>query len=260
VKEKPEPKPARPKPVRLDQRLVELGLAESRAKAQGLILAGLVRLNGQVVTKAGQAVGPDALVEVAGPEHPFVSRGGVKLAGALDHFQLDVSGLICLDAGASTGGFTDCLLQRGAAHVIAVDVGYGQLAHKLRVDPRVSSIERTNVRHLAPEQAPGPFGLIVGDLSFISLTLVLPVLVSRLCPGGLLLALVKPQFEAGREQVGKGGVVKDEAARLAALDKVRLCLTGLGLTVRGDCVSPITGPAGNVEYFILAAKPEASST
>jgi 23S rRNA (cytidine1920-2'-O)/16S rRNA (cytidine1409-2'-O)-methyltransferase len=130
--------------VRLDQRLVELGLAESRAKAQGLVLAGLVRVNGQVVTKAGQAVAAEASVEVAGPEHPFVSRGGVKLAGALDHFQLDVSGLNCLDAGASTGGFSDCLLQRGAAHVTAVDVGYGQLAHKLRVDPRVTLIERTN--------------------------------------------------------------------------------------------------------------------
>lgn len=245
--------------TRLDQRLVELGLAESRAKAQGLILAGLVRLNGQVVTKAGQAVGLEASVEVAGPEHPYVSRGGVKLAGALDHFQLDVSGLNCLDAGASTGGFSDCLLQRGAAHVIAVDVGYGQLAHKLRVDPRVTLIERTNVRHLTPEQAPGPFGLIVGDLSFISLTLVLPVLAPRLALGGRLLCLVKPQFEAGREQVGKGGVVKDEAARLAALARVRDCLVALGLTVLGDCVSPITGPAGNVEYFILAAKPEASS-
>jgi 23S rRNA (cytidine1920-2'-O)/16S rRNA (cytidine1409-2'-O)-methyltransferase len=256
VKPKADPKPGRPKPVRLDQRLVDSGQAESRARAQGLILAGLVRVAGQVVTKAGQTVAAEAQVEVSGPEHPYVSRGGVKLAGALDHFQLDVTGLTCLDAGASTGGFSDCLLMRGAASVIAVDVGYGQLAHKLRVDPRVTSIERTNVRYLAPEQAPGPFGLIVGDLSFISLTLVLPVLAPRLALGGLLLALVKPQFEAGREQVGKGGVVKDEAARQAALDKVRQCLLALGLSVVGDCVSPITGPAGNVEYFILAARPE----
>jgi 23S rRNA (cytidine1920-2'-O)/16S rRNA (cytidine1409-2'-O)-methyltransferase len=258
VSGKAHPQPRR-RDQRLDQRLVELGLAESRAKAQGLILAGLVRVNGQTAAKAGQAVAAEAQVEVTGPEHPFVSRGGVKLAGALDHFQLDVTGLSCLDAGASTGGFSDCLLQRGAAAVTAVDVGYGQLAHKLRVDPRVTVLERLNVRHLAPEQAPGPFGLIVGDLSFISLTLVLPVLAPRLAPGGLLLALVKPQFEAGREQVGKGGVVKDEAARLAALDKVRLCLMGLGLEVLGDCVSPITGPTGNVEYFILARRPKASS-
>lgn len=170
-------KPTRLDQRRLDQRLVELGLAESRARAQGLILAGLVRVAGQVTAKA---VSEDAPVEVAGPEHPYVSRGGVKLAGALDAFELDVTGLACLDAGASTGGFSDCLLQRGAAGVTAVDVGYGQLAHKLRVDPRVTLLERTNVRHLTPEQAPGPFDLIVGDLSFISLTLVLPVLAPRL--------------------------------------------------------------------------------
>jgi 23S rRNA (cytidine1920-2'-O)/16S rRNA (cytidine1409-2'-O)-methyltransferase len=239
--------------------LVELGLAESRDRAQGLILAGLVRVAGQVVTKAGQAVSVEARVEVAGPEHPYVSRGGVKLAGALDHFQLNVTGLHCLDAGASTGGFTDCLLQRGAVTVTAVDVGYGQLAHKLRVDTRVTLLERVNVRHLAPGQAHGPFGFIVGDLSFISLTLVLPVLAPRLTPGGLLLVLVKPQFEAGREHVGKGGVVKNGAARRAALDNVRFCLMNLGLSVLGDCVSPITGPAGNVEYFILAQRPKVSS-
>ncbi len=244
------------KATRLDQRLVELGLADSRARAQALILAGLVRVSGQVAAKAGQAVAPDAQVEVAGPDHPYVSRGGVKLAGALDRFGLEVSGMACLDAGASTGGFTDCLLQRGAAGVVAVDVGYGQLAHKLRVDPRVTVLERVNVRYLEPEQAPGPFDLIVGDLSFISLALVLPVLATRLALGGRLLCLVKPQFEAGREQVGKGGVVREEAARLAAVERVRQCLLSLGLTVLGDCESPITGPAGNVEYFILAAKPE----
>jgi 23S rRNA (cytidine1920-2'-O)/16S rRNA (cytidine1409-2'-O)-methyltransferase len=232
--------------------LVDLGLAESRTRAQALILAGLVRVNGQTAAKAGQAVSEDAQLEVIRPEHPYVSRGGVKLAGVLDHFALDVTGMTCLDAGASTGGFTDCLLQRGAAHVTAVDVGYGQLAHKLRVDPRVTVMERANMRSLDPEIAPGPFDLITADLSFISLTLVLPALASRLAPQGNLLPLVKPQFEAGREHVGQGGVVRDEAARQAAVEKVAACMSGLGLTVLGSVQSSLPGPAGNLEYFILA--------
>lgn len=241
--------------TRLDQRLVDLGLAENKSRAQGLILAGLVRVDGQPAKKAGQGVSAQSQVSVDGPQHPYVSRGGVKLAGALDHFGLDVAGLTCLDVGASTGGFSDCLLQRGAAAITAVDVGYGQLAWKLRTDPRLTLHERVNARDLPPEMAPGPFDLAVADVSFISLTMVLPGLVTRLAPDGRVLCLVKPQFEAGREHVGSGGVVRDEAARQAAVDKVAACLAGLGLTVLGQCQSPILGPAGNVEFFLLAVKP-----
>ncbi|MFZ5587511.1 MAG: TlyA family RNA methyltransferase [Thermodesulfobacteriota bacterium] len=240
---------------RLDQRLVELGLAESRQKAQGLILAGLVRVDGQTAKKAGQTAPASANISVDGPEHPFVSRGGVKLAGALDHFGLDPAGLNCLDVGISTGGFSDCLLMRGAAAVTGVDVGYGQLAWKLRQDPRVTLFERVNARQMPADLAPGPFDLCVLDVSFISLTLVLPQIPPRLAPGGAVLCLVKPQFEAGREWVGPGGVVRDEAARQAAVDKVAACLAGLGLVVQGRCVSPISGPAGNVEFFLLAWRP-----
>ncbi|MCB2228960.1 MAG: TlyA family RNA methyltransferase [Desulfarculaceae bacterium] len=240
---------------RLDQELVARGLAPSRSKAQALILAGLVRIDGQPATKAGQPVEPQHNLEVAGPEHPYVSRGGVKLAGALDHFGLEVAGLCCLDVGASTGGFTDCLLQRGAASVVAVDVGYGQMAWKLRQDPRVTCIERTNARKLAEDMAPGPFGLIVVDVSFISLTLVLPKLAPRLGPGGWLLPMVKPQFEAGREAVGAGGVVRDPRDQQAAVDKVSQCLASLSLRVQGAAPSPIQGPKGNQEYFLLARKP-----
>lgn len=237
---------------RLDQYLVEQGLAESRAKAAGMILAGLVKVNGQPVHKAGSAVPDDALVEVEGPEHPFVSRGGLKLQGALEHFNIDPMGWRCLDVGASTGGFTDCLLQQGAAHVTALDVGYGQLAWKLRQDARVECIERVNVRHLTDDVACGPFDLIVADVSFISLTLVTPPLISRLKPGGLLLVMVKPQFEAGREQVASGGVVRDEAVQRACVDKVATHLNSLGLRKMGRCPSPITGPKGNQEHFLLA--------
>lgn len=237
---------------RLDQHLVAQGLAPSRAKAQAMIMAGLVKVDGRVAHKAGTAVPAGAVVEVEGPEHPYVSRGGLKLAGALDHFGLDPAGWRCLDVGASTGGFTDCLLQRGAARVVAVDVGYGQLAWKLRQDPRVECLERVNVRHLPDHLAPGPFDLIVVDVSFISLTLVTPPLVPRLAPGGRLLAMVKPQFEAGREQVGSGGVVRDEAVQQACVDKVAAHLEGLGLEVLGRCPSPVTGPKGNQEHFVLA--------
>jgi len=245
---------------RLDLELVARGLAPSRAKAQAMILAGLVKVDGNPAAKAGQLIPQQAQVEVDGPEHPYVSRGGVKLAGALDHFGLEVAGLTCLDVGASTGGFTDCLLQRGAEAVTCVDVGYGQLAWKLRQDPRVTLFERTNARNLPPEMAPGPFGLIVVDVSFISLTLVLPPLLPRLGEGGRLLPMVKPQFEAGREAVGAGGVVRDPALRQAAVDKVADCLGGLGLTVMGSAASPILGPKGNQEFFLLARKPGINGT
>lgn len=242
----------RSKRRRLDQYLVEHGLAESRAKAAGLILAGLVKVNGQPAGKAGSAVPEGALVEVAGPEHPYVSRGGLKLEGALKHFSLEPEGWHCLDVGASTGGFTDCLLQHGAARVTALDVGYGQLAWKLRQDKRVECIERVNVRHLHEDVAPGPFDLIVVDVSFISLTLVTPPLLPRLKSGGKLLVMVKPQFEAGKSQVGSGGVVRDEAVQQACVDRVATHLTGLGLRIIGRCLSPITGPKGNQEHFLLA--------
>ncbi len=241
---------------RLDQRLVELGLAESRQRAQGLILAGLVRIGGQPALKAGQPVPPGAQIAVDGPDHPYVSRGGLKLAGALDHFALDVVGLTCLDLGISTGGFSDCLLQRGAASITGVDVGYGQLAWKLRQDPRVRLHERVNARQMPPDLAPGPFDLCVIDVSFISLTLVLPQVPPRLRPGGRVLCLVKPQFEAGREGVGEGGVVRDPAVRQAAVDKVAAFLSGLGFAVQGQCDSPIEGPAGNREFFLLARRPD----
>jgi len=240
--------------MRLDQRLVAQGLAPTRQKAQAMILAGLVKVNGEPAHKAGIKVARDSQVEAAGPAHPYVSRGGLKLAGALDSLGLEVVGWVCLDVGASTGGFTDCLLQSGAAAVTALDVGYGQLAWQLRQDPRVTVVERVNARHLEPGTAPGPFDLITVDVSFISLTLVCPPLVERLGPGGRLLVMVKPQFEAGREQVGAGGVVRDRRARQAAVDKVAAHLEGLGLTVAGHAASPITGPKGNQEHFILAVK------
>ncbi len=240
------------KRLRLDQYLVDNGLAPSRAKAAGMILAGLVKVNGQKAHKAGSAVPEGALVEVAGPEHPYVSRGGMKIEGALEHFGLDPQGWCCLDVGASTGGFTDCLLQRGASQVTALDVGYGQLAWKLRQDRRVECLERVNVRHVTEDVAPGPFDLIVVDVSFISLTLVTPPLAARLKPGGLLLVMVKPQFEAGKQQVGSGGVVRDQAVQKACVDKVANHLAGLGLHILGRCPSPVTGPKGNQEHFLLA--------
>ena len=239
---------------RLDQCLVDMGLAPSRSKAQALIMSGKVKVGGAPANKPGQNVKQDAEITVDGPDHPYVSRGGVKLAGALDQFSLEPGGLKCLDVGASTGGFTDCLLQRGAVFVTAVDVGYGQMAWKLRQDERVEVIERTNARNMDADVAPGPFDLIVIDVSFISLTLVLPNLTARLAPGGVVLCMVKPQFEAGREHVGAGGVVRDEEVRREAVDKVAHCLEGLGLLVRGRAQSPIKGPKGNVEIFLLAQK------
>lgn len=241
-----------PNQPRLDIYLTQNGHAPSRSKAQGMIMAGLIKINGLVVSKAGHRVPEGADVEVKGPEHPYVSRGGLKLAGALDKFGLDPGGMNCLDVGASTGGFTDCLLQRGAAKVTAVDVGYGQLDWKLRNDSRVEVLERINVRHIADDLAPGPFDLITMDVSFISLTLIIPPLFSRMAPGGCLLPMVKPQFEAGKDKVGAGGVVRDESTRMQAVKKIKAVLTGAGLRVKDPYPSPIKGPAGNQEYFLLA--------
>jgi len=241
---------------RVDKRVVDLGLAESRTRAQALIMAGQIVVGDHVVDKPGALVPVDAEVRLKGEVLPFVSRGGLKLQHALDHFQLDVRGLDALDVGASTGGFTDCLLQRGAARVCAVDVGYGQLAWKLRDDPRVTSLERVNARHLERAQLPFAPQLAVCDVSFISLTLILPRLVEALGPGGKpIVALVKPQFEVGRGAVGKGGVVRDEAQRRAAVDKCADAARALGCTVEGVVESPITGPAGNVEYLLFVRTP-----
>lgn len=233
--------------VRIDQLLVERGLAPSRARAQALVMAGKVLVDGAVVDKAGRSVAEDAAVEVTAADHPWVSRGGVKLAAALDAFGIDPTGKSCLDVGASTGGFTDVLLSCGASRVVALDVGHGQLDWKLRNDPRVDVREGVNARTLAPEDVPGPFDVISVDVSFISLRLVLPALVPLLAAGGDLVALVKPQFEAGRREVGKGGVVRDPEVREGAIAAVIDGAASLGLRCVGRVESPIRGPAGNRE-------------
>ena len=243
----------RPSRERADKRVVDAGLADSRARAQALILAGHVVVGDHAVKKPGDLVDADAPVRLKGEPMPYVSRGGLKLAHALDHFALDVRGLRALDVGASTGGFTDVLLQRGAAAVVAVDVGTNQLAHKLRSDPRVTSIEQTNARTLDVATLPFRPDLAVCDVSFISLTLVLPTLVAAVGPGGKsIIALVKPQFEVGKGEVGKGGVVREPEKRQGAVDKCVAAARALGCEVVGVVESPITGPAGNVEYLLYA--------
>lgn len=239
---------------RLDVFLHRQGYFPSRQRAQAAILAGLVRVNGDVVRKAGHPVPKGAEVTVAGEEHPYVSRGGIKLAHALDHFSIDVEGRICLDAGASTGGFTDCLLQRGAERVYAVDVGYGQLAWRLRRDPRVQTLERTNLRYLRPEQIGEPVSLATLDLSFISLTKVFGALAPLLTKEGEVVALVKPQFEAGRSLVGSGGVVRDPAVHRQVIERVAEGAEAHGLRRLGVVQSPITGPKGNVEFLMHLQK------
>lgn len=233
--------------MRLDQLLVERGLAETRTRAQALVMAGQVRVNGQVVDKPGTRVAADADVAVEAGL-PYVSRGGVKLAAALDAFGIDPRGCVVADVGASTGGFTDCLLQRGAARVYAIDVGYGQLAWSLRRDPRVVVLERTNVRFL--KALPEPIDLVVVDVSFISLKLVLPVVAHWLTENGQIVALVKPQFEVGRGEVGRGGVVRDPAQHAAVLARVAGWVRELGLRLEGLVPSPILGPAGNREFLV----------
>jgi len=239
--------------MRLDTELVRRGLARSREQAAELIAAGRVAVGGQAAAKAATQVGQDAAITiadpVAGPD--YASRGGRKLEGALAAFaDLAVAGRRCLDAGASTGGFTDVLLRAGAAHVVAVDVGYGQLAWSLRSDPRVTVLDRVNVRRLTPEQvAPAP-RLVTADLSFISLTLVLPALAACAAPDADFVLLVKPQFEVGKGHVGAGGVVRDPALRAAAVESVAAAALQAGLGVAGIVASPLPGPSGNVEYFL----------
>jgi 23S rRNA (cytidine1920-2'-O)/16S rRNA (cytidine1409-2'-O)-methyltransferase len=236
--------------------LVDRGLAESRTRAQALILAGLVFSAERKIDKAGQALAEDAPLEVRGKGHPWVSRGGVKLAHALDHFGWDVTGAVALDVGSSTGGFTDVLLQRGAAKVFAVDVGTNQLAWPLRQDPRVIVHEKTNARYLTDSVVTEPIDLIVCDASFIPLAKVLDKALDFARPGGRLIALVKPQFEAGRGEVGKGGVVRDPAVHQRVCAAAADWLRSRGWTIEGLTPSPITGPEGNVEFLLAARRPD----
>ena len=241
------------KGARLDTVLVERGLVPSRERARALILAGQVRVDGHPVTKAGAPVGVDAEVIVATPDHPYVGRGGIKLAHALDTFGIDAAGRLALDIGASTGGFTDVLLQRGAARVVALDVGHGQLDWKLRSDSRVIVLERLNARTLTPEQLPAGarrFDIVTIDVSFISLRQILPVVPPLLTARADVVALVKPQFEAGRGDVGKGGIVRDAAVQERVVEDVTLAADRLGLSRTGLVESPITGMEGNREFLI----------
>jgi 23S rRNA (cytidine1920-2'-O)/16S rRNA (cytidine1409-2'-O)-methyltransferase len=230
--------------------MVDLGLAPSRERAHALILAGQVTVNGAVVSKAGAPVAADAHVELATPDHPYVGRGGVKLAHALDAFAIDPRGRRALDVGASTGGFTDVLLQRGAESVIALDVGHGQLDWKLRIDPRVVVRERVNARALTRDDVPHNVTLVTIDVSFISLRLILPALTSFVDPPGDIVALVKPQFEAGRDEVGKGGLVTDPDVHDAVLAQVAAAAEAIGLHRIAMTPSPITGATGNQEFFL----------
>jgi len=240
---------------RADQLLVEQGLAESRAKAQALILAGLVSAAGRRIDKAGMSLAEDAELTVAGRDHPWVSRGGLKLVQALDHFALDPAGLVALDIGASTGGFTDVLLARGASLVHAVDVGRGQLAWKLRQDPRVVVHEGVNARYLSRAEIPGSVDLVTCDASFIGLETVLPASLALAAEHAALVALIKPQFEAGPKEVGKGGVVRDPAVHRAVCERIAAWLGAQpGWRVLGITESPITGPAGNREFLIYARR------
>lgn len=237
------------KKVRLDQLVFDLGYTESRERAKTTIMSGLVFVNGQRADKPGTPVAPDAKIEVRGEAIPFVSRGGFKLDKALKVFPIDPAGKSCIDCGASTGGFTDVLLQHGAAKVYAVDVGYGQLAWKLRNDPRVVNLERTNLRYVTAEQIPELLELAVMDVSFISIKLVLPAVKALLLPGADLVCLIKPQFEVGRDEVGKKGVVRDSAVHCQVIHSILDFVPQLGLSVMGLDYSPIKGPEGNIEYI-----------
>jgi 23S rRNA (cytidine1920-2'-O)/16S rRNA (cytidine1409-2'-O)-methyltransferase len=240
--------------ARPDQLLVERGLAESRTRAQALIMAGLVYSGETKIAKAGQTLAADAPLEVRGRDHPWVSRGGIKLAHAIEQFDLDPTGAVAIDVGSSTGGFTDVLLSNGAAHVFAVDSGTNQLAWKLRQDPRVTVLEKTSARILTADLIDAPCDWVVCDASFIGLAKVLEVPLRLAAPSCTLVALIKPQFEVGRGEVGKGGVVRDPALHARVCDQVRDWLEQSGWTVRGVVESPITGPEGNIEFLICAIR------
>lgn len=234
---------------RLDVLLTEKGLCESRSRAQALIMSGEVYVNGQKCDKAGTPVDSEALIEVRGSVCPYVSRGGLKLEKALRDFGVDPTGFVCSDSGASTGGFTDCLLQKGAKKVFAIDVGYGQLAWSLRTDERVVCMERTNIRYVKPEDLGEPLDLSVVDVSFISLKIVLPAIKALLKPTGQILCLIKPQFEAGKDKVGKKGVVRDPDVHAEVLENFLALADELKLTVRNLTYSPVKGPEGNIEFL-----------
>jgi len=234
---------------RLDISLLDRKLAPTRQRAQALILSGRVLVNQEPMTKTGSRISEDDVVVIKGTDMPYVSRGGIKLAEALKQFQIDAAGRHCMDIGASTGGFTDCLLQNGAANVIAVDVGYGQLAWKLRQDPRVTILERTNIRYLTIDEVPFPVDLAVIDVSFISLKIVVPAVRKFLKTGATVLSLIKPQFEVGRNRIGKGGVVKDAALHTEITLSLSQFFETIGFRVHGVVPSPITGPKGNKEFL-----------
>ncbi|MFR5931854.1 MAG: TlyA family RNA methyltransferase [Oscillospiraceae bacterium] len=242
------------KGVRADVRLVELGLAPSREKARSLIMAGVVFADGKRVDKAGEPLGPEQDLTVKEDPVPFVSRGGLKLAKAIQAFGLSLTGVVAADVGASTGGFTDCMLQNGAKKVYAIDVGYGQLDWRLRNDGRVVAMERMNARNMAPDWFDEPLDFAGMDVSFISIRLILPALFTCLRPGAQMVTLVKPQFEAGRDKVGKNGVVRDPKTHLSVLQEAVQGAMAAGFTVRQADYSPITGPKGNIEYLLLLEK------
>lgn len=243
---------------RIDVLLTEKGLFPSREKARAAIMAGLVLVERDRVDKPGTKVEETAQIDIRGDAIPYVSRGGLKLEKAMALFEYDLAGLVCMDIGASTGGFTDCMLQNGASKVYAVDVGYGQLDWKLRNDPRVVVMERTNIRHVIPSAIPDPIDFISVDVSFISLKLVLPVAKTLLAPRGKLIALIKPQFEAGRHQVGKNGVVRDEKIHQQVIIQVVEAARELGLFPAGLSFSPIRGPKGNVEFLLACTQTDSS--
>jgi 23S rRNA (cytidine1920-2'-O)/16S rRNA (cytidine1409-2'-O)-methyltransferase len=242
---------------RIDKLMVERGLAPTRSRAQALVMAGVVLVNDQRVEKSSESFPPDVLIRVKGADNPaarYVGRGGLKLEAALREFHVDVQGLLCLDVGASTGGFTDCLLQHGARRVVAVDVGHNQLDWRIRQDERVESREGVNARYLTPEDFSEKFDLVVMDVSFISATKVIPAIVPLLTDGGRFITLIKPQFEVGRGEVGKGGIVSDPQKHARVIEEVRRAAEASGLKALGVCPSPITGADGNAEFLALYEK------
>ncbi len=239
---------------RLDKVLVDRGLVKSRERAKALVMEGHVIVDGTVVTKAGNLVDADSVIVLKEKECPYVGRGGLKLEAALEHFKINPEGMVAMDVGCSTGGFTDCLLKKNARKVYAIDVGYGQLDWSLRSDPRVELLEKTNIRYIEKTAIPEAVDIAVVDVSFISLLKVLPRVLEFLGSGGRVLALIKPQFEAGRGMVGKGGVVKDESTRLSAIESVREGVAGIGFQVLGVFESPVRGQKGNIEYFIYLGR------
>lgn len=244
--------------LRLDSALTQQGLVESREKAKALIMAGQVYVNGKKELKAGTSIKPDDKIEVKGSQNPFVSRGGLKLEKAAKNFDIDLNDCICMDIGASTGGFSDCMLTHGAKKVYAIDVGYGQLAWKLRTDERVVNMERTNFRYVTHEQIPEDIDFASVDVSFISLKIILPVLRELLKADGQAVCLIKPQFEAGREKIGKKGVVRDPQVHIEVVESIVNFATETGFTVKNLDFSPIKGPEGNIEYLMHIEKSEAS--